>query len=123
VPTIEKIVDSIAYKYGLRKTRGKCVFELRPAVKWDKGRAAKWLLEMIQCREKREYVPVYVGDDVTDEDALRFVTNFGGVGIIVTEDDSRETAATWRLRDPDEVAEFLEHFVRARPGGVSPSSS
>ncbi|KAK4530178.1 hypothetical protein CCYA_CCYA03G1035 [Cyanidiococcus yangmingshanensis] len=114
VPTIEKIVDSVAYRFGLRKTRGKCVFELRPAVKWDKGRAAKWLLEMIEMREERHCLPVYIGDDVTDEDAMKLVSNHGGFGVIVTEDDSRETSASLRLRDPVEVAHFLERFLNTR---------
>jgi trehalose-6-phosphatase len=113
VPTIERIVDSVAYRYGLKKTRGKCVFELRPAVKWDKGRAAKWLLEMIETREGNCYLPVYIGDDVTDEDAMKFVSSHGGIGVIVTEDDSRETFARLRLREPAEVASFLQSFLKS----------
>ncbi|KAK4535168.1 hypothetical protein CDCA_CDCA04G1193 [Cyanidium caldarium] len=115
VGTIEKLVDSVAYENGLRKTHGKCVFELRPAVKWDKGRAAEWILETIENEEQRHVVPIYIGDDVTDEDALKVVIQRGGFGVIVTDDDERETHATMRLRDTSEVLRFLHNFA-STPG-------
>ena len=51
-------------------------------------------------------VPLYLGDDVTDEDAFRAVDR-QGIGILVAE-DSRPTAASYSLRDPGEVRRFLE---------------
>lgn len=87
---------------------GKKVYELRPAIDWNKGRAVTWLHEILQERGGDAY-PAYVGDDVTDEDAFRALAGVG-VGILVS-DTERPTAATWRLRDTDEVREFLARLA------------
>src|SRR5690606_22381340 len=62
--------DVVARRKELSKGGGKKVFELRPAMDWDKGRAVLWLLETIGL-ERPDVDPLYFGDDVTDEDALR----------------------------------------------------
>ena len=53
----------------LRKGLGKKVFELRPASEWHKGKAVVWLLEALGLAGS-DALPVYLGDDVTDEDAF-----------------------------------------------------
>ena len=55
--------------------------------------------------------PIFLGDDLTDEDAFRAVKGrgIGGIGILVAE-EPRETAAEYSLRDPEEVREFLGRF-------------
>ena len=83
-------------------TEGKKVWELQPDVDWDKGRAVRWLIESLKLQDA---LPVYLGDDVTDEDAFRALAA-RGVGIVV-QDAPRPTAATLTLRDPDEVRDFL----------------
>lgn len=51
--------------------RGKMVLELRPAMDWDKGLAAVWLLEQLAGRDWRDRcVVLYAGNDPTDEDAF-----------------------------------------------------
>jgi trehalose-phosphatase len=51
--------------------RGKMVLELRPAMDWDKGRAAVWLLEQLAGRDWRDRcIVLYAGNDPTDEDAF-----------------------------------------------------
>lgn len=105
VPEVEAAVDHVLDgTTGLRKTGGKCIFELRPAVDWDKGRALWWLVEQSGTGASG-HLPLYLGDDETDEDA--FVALVGrGIGIVVERED-RATAATFRLADPDEVVTFL----------------
>lgn len=106
VPVIERIVDEvISIHPTLRKTRGKKVFEVRPNVDWDKGKAVEWILCALGL-DKDDVVPVYLGDDVTDEDAFRAIRE-GGIGILVA-DSPRSSAAHYRLRDPVEVKTFLE---------------
>jgi trehalose 6-phosphate phosphatase len=51
-------------------------------------------------------VPLFIGDDVTDEDAFAALPGHHGIGILVA-DQPRATAAQYRLRDPGEVAELL----------------
>ncbi|MGH8707032.1 MAG: trehalose-phosphatase [Burkholderiales bacterium] len=100
---LEAAVDrALARHPGLRKTGGKMIFELRPDVDWDKGRAVLWLIEELKLQDA---LPVYIGDDLTDEDAFRALAG-RGVGIAVHE-EPRATAAQHTLRDPDEVRALL----------------
>ena len=105
---IEQVVDRVAARNPqLRKGRGKKVFRLQPEVNWDKGHAVSWLLERLGL-DRPEVVPLYVGDDVTDEDAMRALSD-RGIGIVVRgEDDARATAARYALADCDDVRRFLE---------------
>jgi alpha,alpha-trehalase len=91
---------------GLRITGGRKVVELRPDVEWNKGTALSWLRDQIQPTGR--LLPIYIGDDLTDEDAFDAVA-FNGVGIAVRhdEDRNRPTAAQYTLNNPTEVREFL----------------
>ena len=96
----------------LRRTGGKKVFELRPGLDWDKGKALTVLLEVLGL-DRPGVLPIYVGDDETDEDAFRAVRG-GGLGIIVAgAGEDRLTWAQLRLADPHEVRVFLEHLASA----------
>ena len=105
----------------LRKTYGKMVYELRPSVDWHKGKAVEWLMEQFK-KHSEDIFPVYIGDDVTDEDAFGIMGGLGGVGIIVSE-TARETSARYGLRNPAEVVQFLEHFIVDERATTPPSSS
>ena len=97
--------EVLAAHPGLTHKTGKMVHELRPAVEWDKGKAVKWL------RGQLGGAPIYIGDDVADEDALAYVESAGGVGIKVSAEANPTTAASAVLRDPAEVRDFLAAFV------------
>jgi len=116
---IERVVDRIAARHRqLRKGRGKKVFRLQPDVDWDKGHAVTWLLERLDL-DRPDVVPLYVGDDVTDEDAMSALQN-RGVGIVVRgEDDARATAARYALADCDDVRGFLAMLASRREGSGS----
>jgi trehalose-phosphatase len=112
VPRLESMVDAVlAAEPRLRKGLGKMVLELRPRVDWDKGRAILWLLDAWRLPADR-VVPIFVGDDLTDEDAFTALRGFG-IGILVSE-VPRATAAELSLRDPSEVRELLERLLRLR---------
>ncbi|MFL6290285.1 MAG: trehalose-phosphatase [Thermoanaerobaculia bacterium] len=113
LPRIERIVDEIAARHpGLRKGHGKKLFELRPDLDWDKGQALLWMMDALGLSGA---VPLYLGDDITDEDAFRAVEErgIGGIGILVAE-EPRPTAASYSLRDPGEVRRFLEWLADRR---------
>ena len=58
--------------------QGKKVLELRPPVEWDKGKAALWFLRKQEIlMGKGNVLPVYIGDDSTDEDAFEALKNKG----------------------------------------------
>lgn len=106
-PAVEAAVDRVLARHaGLRKTGGKMIFELRPDVDWDKGRAVLWLIEALDLRDA---LPVYIGDDVTDEDAFRALAG-RGLGIVV-QDAPRASAAQYVLPDPAAVREFLRNLA------------
>jgi trehalose 6-phosphate phosphatase len=117
VPEIERAVDeALAAHPALRKGLGKKLFELRPALHWHKGKALLWILcRLGSCQpqgEQEEWIPIYIGDDVTDEDAFRAVAE-RGIGIVVLHetDPPRETAAAYSLRDPEEVRGLLDRLA------------
>jgi alpha,alpha-trehalase len=93
-------------RHGLRVTGGRKVVELRPNIDWDKGTALAWISDRIHLAGC--VVPIYVGDDLTDENAFDAI-RFNGIGIVVrhNEDGDRPTAASFTLRNPNEVSEFL----------------
>lgn len=47
------------------------VFEVRPVIDWNKGKAVEFLLESLGLSESEDVLPIYVGDDRTDEDAFK----------------------------------------------------
>ncbi|MGD2116169.1 MAG: trehalose-phosphatase [Acidobacteriota bacterium] len=112
VPRMEAVVDRLVAEHpGLRKAGGKKVWEIRPALDWDKGKAVEWILRVILSRgdlAPEDALAIYAGDDDTDEDAFRALRDHDppGISILVTE-TPRPTAATHTLRDPDEVRALL----------------
>lgn len=106
---LELIVDAVLRGCpDLRKGLGKKVFELRPASEWHKGKAVVWLLEALGLAGS-DALPVYLGDDVTDEDAFGAVAG-RGLGVLVAE-EPRVTAAGYRLKDTAEVQIFLHKLT------------
>lgn len=104
----------------LRATGGKEIFELRPDLPWDKGRAVLALLDALGLGGA-DVVPLYLGDDETDEDAFRAIAGRAiagrGIGLRVMEAPGPTTAG-WSLRSPTEAAAFLERladWLAARP--------
>ena len=97
----------LAQREGLRVTNGRKVVELRPDVDWSSGAAMDWIRARVD--PSGSLLPMYIGDDLTDEEAFDAV-RFGGVGIVVRhgEDGDRRSAARFNLESPDQVEEFLQ---------------
>ena len=93
------------------------VLELRPGIPcYDKGKALLWLLERLEMASGT-HVPVYIGDDDTDEDAFRAIAG-RGVGVRIG-DPHEVTAADYTLAD---VESFLDLPCAPRLGGAVVSS-
>jgi trehalose-phosphatase len=115
IAAVEAAVDQALAAYaGLRKRGGKKIFELQPDVPWDKGRAVHWLLEQLELTGP-DVLPVYAGDDDTDEDAFTALSG-NGVGIRVGPPDE-PTRADLHLRDPDELERFARLLLRRVASG------
>jgi alpha,alpha-trehalase len=105
VESVRKKVEQIhADRSELRLMQGKKIFELQPDIEWNKGKAIHWLSSKLELNKKC-FTLLYIGDDVTDEDAFR-VLGAEDLGILVTEED-QQTFATYRLPDPAGVEIFL----------------
>ncbi len=96
-----RFLDGLAARHGLAVKRGKFVAELvrRGA---DKGAAVRAFMTEPPFRGAR---PVFIGDDVTDEDGFAAVIEQAGIAITVGPRDSR--LATFGLADPSAVREWL----------------
>ncbi|KAL6900799.1 hypothetical protein ACP4OV_005475 [Aristida adscensionis] len=120
--TLADIVKSVLKDYPkLKLTQGRKVLEVRPSIKWDKGKALEFLLESLGFADCSDVLPVYIGDDRTDEDAFKVLRKRGqGIGILVSK-FPKDTSASYSLQDPAEVMEFLlrlvewERLSKARP--------
>ncbi len=111
IPQIEDLVNSIVQKKGsLRLMHGKKVFEILPAIDWDKGRAVVWIMQALGISWS-DICAVYIGDDTTDEDAFRVIRT-RGVGILVSEHD-KVSAADFRVGSPEDVKRLFEMILSA----------
>jgi trehalose 6-phosphate phosphatase len=107
---IKQLVDDISRQHaGLKSSGGKKVLELRPDIDWDKGRAVLWLLQKLGV-DQPGVLPLYIGDDITDEDAFRALVD-QGIGILVGE-HGEPTYAKFRLADVDEMKKFLHQLTK-----------
>ncbi len=86
--------------------RGKRVVELKPAGK-DKGIAVREFMAEAPFVGR---TPIFLGDDVTDEQGFDMVNSMNGYSIKV---GPGPTVARFRLRDVDAVHAWLECRVRA----------
>lgn len=104
----EVVAELAEQETELRPTGGKRIHELRPDLDWDKGRAIETLLAELGAEGR---VPLYLGDDLTDEDGFRAVKAHGGVAVVVRgEDADRSTAADAALATTDEAERFLDEL-------------
>ncbi|KAK4767303.1 hypothetical protein SAY86_015053 [Trapa natans] len=105
-------VRSVLKEYPkLRLTQGRKVLEIRPTIKWDKGKALEFLLEALGFANCSDVFPVYIGDDRTDEDAFKMLRDRGqGFGILVSK-FPKDTNASYSLQEPSEVMNFLQRLV------------
>jgi len=97
----------IAYLVGnkVKINSGKMTLEIRPPIEWDKGKAVLWLLARQEFISKDDNVlSIYIGDDVTDEDAFGALEN---KGLTIFVGYSKESKARYCLKSPQEVEEFL----------------
>ena len=121
---------------GLRVQVGKRVHDFQPDLPWHKGHAVRWLMQAIDGRAAQpgggqtgsagaaaggaarteRLVPLYIGDDVTDEDAFETLAA-DGVTVAVL-DAPRPTAAQYRLGSADEVRQLLNALARRLAPGA-----
>jgi trehalose 6-phosphate phosphatase len=113
--TVETAVNGVLQRYPkLRDLPGKKVHDLQPRIDWDKGKAVLHLLRKLDL-DRPEILPIYIGDDITDEDAFAVLRPPRGLGIVVR-DEPRPTAATLAVESPRDVHRLLEALVARLAG-------
>jgi len=96
-------------------TEGKKVWEIRPPVEWNKGKTVLWILARVLAHGVKHVLPVYLGDDATDEDAFKALQH-RGLSIRVTDNPREKSYATHYLRSPEDVSEFLKRLRKIKNG-------
>lgn len=111
IHSINNVVKQTVDRQDLLKIAGgKKVVELKPIFDWHKGKALLWLLDSLDLKSEK-YFPIFIGDDITDEDALVEVAKEGtGIGIIVGSHGGN-TAASYKFGNLDEVVVFLKQIL------------
>ncbi|KAL6633837.1 hypothetical protein ACP70R_026508 [Stipagrostis hirtigluma subsp. patula] len=110
---VARLVNEVLEDFPrLKVTNGRMVLEVRPVIDWDKGKAVEFLLQSLGLNDPENVIPIYIGDDRTDEDAFKVLQERKcGYGILVSQ-VPKETEAFYSLRDPSEVMAFLNSLVR-----------
>lgn len=94
---LRRVIEAAAAKNrGFEVLEGKMVFEFRPAG-IDKGMA---IHEFMAIAPFAGRIPLFAGDDRTDEDAFKSVMEMGGITIRVGGDGDGPTAAQWQVESP-----------------------
>ncbi|GFG73009.1 trehalose-phosphatase [Mycobacterium botniense] len=116
VGEVAAAVRAAGRREALRVTTGREVIELRPNIDWDKGKTLNWVIDHLHGAGTGPLLPIYLGDDLTDEDAFDAVRQ-DGIGIVVrhTDDGDRATAARFALDGPAQVSEFARRLAGQLP--------
>ena len=94
---------------GPRVLPGRMIVEIRMPG-FDKGTGLRALMRHTPFKGRQ---PVFFGDDITDEDALAALAEFGGLGIAVGRDLA---GARLRMDGPEEVRRFLAALATGDAG-------
>jgi trehalose 6-phosphate phosphatase len=99
---VRRVVNSVlaGSNHPPQLTQGEKAFEIRPRLYWNKGAATLWLREPLGHADA---LVIYLGGDVTDEDAFKALSDH----VTVRVGPPAETAAQFYLESPAEVEEFL----------------
>jgi trehalose 6-phosphate phosphatase len=106
VPLILEVLNTVVapHEDSFFVRNGKKIFEILPKVPWDKGSAVLRILECLRKTCRGEIAVCYIGDDTTDEYAFRQLPDT----ITVRVGENCPTAARFGVRDPVQVAQFLD---------------
>lgn len=116
---LQETAGSYLAEKKIRINKGKKVFEIKPSTEWNKGHAVLWLLKKMLARHgEKSVLPIYIGDDVTDEDAFRAIKN---KGLTVFVGKPKKSQAQYYLKDHKEVQNFLERIAEGHNGGINKS--
>lgn len=120
-PRVTRAAERVLRRRRLRVTFGKVCIEGRPPLDWHKGRA---VLHVLVHRHGADWPsrvrPLYIGDDVTDEDAFRSLEGMGrSIRVGPPPDAEQPSAADYRLPDPEPVLQLLRWLASGAFAGAT----
>ncbi len=112
--TLDRVVGGAQASGKVKITDGKKVYEVRPGVDWNKGKAIRLLMKKYGRGGYRSgLMAIFLGDDLTDEDGFEVIEKYGnGLSIFVGEANT-DTSARYYLRSPMEVEVFLSRLLES----------
>ncbi len=113
IPHLKAILQESVIPYLHEKKivlrQGKKVFEICLPLNWDKGKAVLWILAKLKSvSAKNRFIPIYIGDDETDEDAFRALKN---KGLTIFVGRPKPSYARYYLKNPGQVNWFLKRIL------------
>jgi trehalose-phosphatase len=116
IPLLQNIFTEFISPYIIRDkikiNSGKKVYEIKPPVMWDKGKVVSWLLARQQFAQGEDKIfPIYIGDDITDEDAFRALKN---KGLTIFAGELGVSGAQYYLKDTEEVIRFIQQILELK---------
>lgn len=111
IRSLKSLVTKTVYSFNptLRITPGKKVLEVRPQITWGKGDAVLDMLHSSKTRQRR--IPLFIGDDATDEDVFRALRL---KGITIRVGKSVSTNAQYYIKDVEDVKHLLQSIISLR---------
>ncbi len=110
IPYIKNMVyETTKNSEGFKVGEGKKILEIKPDINWHKGKAVLWILDKLGLTDPNKFIPIYIGDDVTDEDAYKALKG-RGIGIQVGP-GAATTAAQYRFKNVYQVRIFLKELA------------
>jgi trehalose 6-phosphate phosphatase len=105
-PATKAAAEELAKRYGLALQKGRKVVELRAPGPTKADAVASFMVEAPFAGAK----PVFLGDDLTDEDGFAAARALGGYGVIVG--SRRPTAARYALADVPAALAWLSQALQ-----------
>jgi len=104
---VENAIRDLRKDRNIKITEGKKVIEVRPNIEWHKGKIVEWILRKTKVKKA---LPIYIGDDITDEDAFRSLGK-NGITVLVSK-RKKKTGAKYILNSPSDVLDFIKFVIR-----------
>ncbi|MFH0989516.1 MAG: trehalose-phosphatase [bacterium] len=111
VRSLKALVSKTVHSFNptLQITRGKKILEVRPQIPWGKGDAVLAMLNLSKTSQRR--IPLFIGDDTTDEDVFRALRS---KGITIRVGRARSTNAQYYVKSVKEVHDILRLIISLR---------